>query len=138
MAKQAVQKPTKTNKPVQKKAVKQIQPIGKVYVFSGYNNTIVTITDLEGNTICWGTAGGNNFKGSKKSTPYASSVVGENTAKKAVALGIKEVTAYIKGVGSGKSQCVKALRNGGLLINKIVDVTPIAHNGCRPRKRRRV
>ena len=135
MAKKATAK--NANK-VKQKTNKQIQPMGKVYVFSGYNNTVVTITDLDGNTICWGTAGGNNFKGSKKSTPYASSIVGENTAKKAVALGVKEVSAYIKGVGSGKSQCVKALRNGGLIINKIVDVTPIAHNGCRPRKRRRV
>lgn len=129
---------TKNTIKVKPKSTKQIQPMGKVYVFSGYNNTVVTITDLDGNTICWGTAGGNNFRGSKKSTPYASAIVGENTAKKAVALGVKEVSAYIKGVGSGKSQCVKALRNGGLVINKIVDVTPIAHNGCRPRKRRRV
>lgn len=126
------------NVKTKKSSNKQIQQVGKAYIFSGYNNTIVTITDLEGNTICWGTGGNNNFKGSRKSTPYASSVVGENTAKQAVAMGLKEVTAYIKGVGAGKSQCVKALRNGGLIISKIVDVTPMPHNGCRPRKRRRV
>lgn len=135
MAKKEIVK--KENK-VKKNSSKEVMPQGKAYVFSGYNNTIVTITDLDGNTVCWGASGGNNFKGSRKSTPYAASVVGQNTAKDAVAKGIKEVSAYIKGVGSGKSQCVKALRNGGLIINKIVDVTPIAHNGCRPKKRRRV
>jgi len=130
-----VKKETKVKKT---SAKKEVMPQGKAYVFSGYNNTIVTITDLDGNTICWGASGANNFKGSRKSTPYAASVVGQNTARQAVTKGIKEVSAYIKGVGSGKSQCVKALRNGGLIINKIVDVTPTPHNGCRAKKRRRV
>jgi small subunit ribosomal protein S11 len=130
---------TTNKKTTKNKTARQAtSPMGKVYVNSGYNNTIVTVTDLEGNTVCWGSSGASNFKGSRKSTPFASTVVGENTAKQAVALGVKEVSAYIKGVGPGKSQAVKALRNGGLIINKIVDVTPIAHNGCRPRKRRRV
>lgn len=121
-----------------KKTTKNISPIGNAYIFSGYNNTIVTITDLDGNTVCWSTGGNSGFKGSRKSTPFAATVVGETAAKKAVELGVKEVSAYIKGVGSGKSQCVKALRNAGLVINKIVDVTPTTHNGCRPKKRRRV
>lgn len=114
-----------------------ISPAGRAYVLSGYNNTMVTISDIEGNTLCWGSSGTNSFKGSKKSTPFASTVVGENTAKAAVALGVREVAVFMKGVGAGKTQAVKALRNGGLIINQIVDVTPIAHNGCRPRKRRR-
>lgn len=130
--KEVVKKETKSKKS------KEVLPQGKAYISSGYNNTIVTITDLDGNTICWGTSGANSFKNSRKSTPYAASIVGQNAAKEAVSKGVKEVTAYIKGVGSGKSQCVKALRNGGLMINKIVDVTTIAHNGCRPKKRRRI
>ncbi len=129
-------KKTKVKKKVNKS--KSVPSVGNVYVFSGYNNTIVTVTDLDGNTVCWESGGTNNFKGSRKSTPYAASVVGESASKKAVALGMKEVTAYIKGIGSGKSQAVKAIRNGGLVINKIVDITPIAHNGCRPKKRRRI
>lgn len=129
---------TKATKVKKKKIQRQIPLIGVAYISSGYNNTIVTITDTTGNTLCWGSGGDANFKGSRKSTPYAAAIVGEKTAKKAVALGVKEVTAYIKGVGSGKSQCVKAIRNGGLVINKIVDVTSVPHNGCRPKKRRRV
>lgn len=128
----------RTNIKINKKPGKQINPLGNAYVFSGYNNTIVNITDLDGNTICWSSGGINNFKGSRKSTPYAATVVGEDVAQRASAMGVKEVTAYIKGVGAGKSQAVKALRNGGLVINKIVDVTPITHNGCRPKKRRRI
>ena len=130
-------KEVKAKTKIKKKSSKTIPAVGKAYVFSGYNNTIVTITDLEGNTVCWGSSGNSEFKGSRKSTPYAASVVGQDTARKASELGVKEVTAYIKGVGSGKSQCVKAIRNGGLIINKIIDVTPIAHNGCRARKVRK-
>jgi small subunit ribosomal protein S11 len=129
---------TKNKAVKNKKIEKIISRVGNAYIFSGYNNTIVTITDLEGNTVCWSSAGHVGFKGSRKSTPYAATVVGEEAAKKAVDLGVKEVTAYIKGVGNGKSQCVKALRNAGLIMNKIVDVTPTVHNGCRPKKRRRV
>jgi len=125
------------SKPKEKKE-KNIQPLGNAYVTSSYNNTLVTITDLDGGTICWGSSGNSGFKGSKKSTPYAATIVGESVARKASQIGVKEVTAYIKGIGSGKSQCVKSLRTGGLNINKIVDITPMAHNGCRPRKRRRV
>ncbi len=120
-----------------KSSNKNVPNIGKAYVYSGYNNTIVTITDIDGNTVCWGTSGHNNFKGSRKSTPYAATIVGENAAKQAYDLGMREVAAFMKGVGSGKSLAVKALRNGGLVITKITDITPIAHNGCRPKKRRR-
>lgn len=128
-------KPTKA--PVKTKT-KNVSPNGNVYVFSGYNNTIVTITDLSGNTISWGSAGYNNFKGSKKSTPYAATIVGEDVARRAYSNGLREVAVFLKGVGNGKVQCVKSLKNAGLIINKIVDTTPISHNGCRPKKRRRV
>lgn len=117
---------------------KIVNPYGIAYIFSGYNNTIVTISDSEGNTIAWGSGGKSSFKGSRKSTPYAATIIGENTAKDAIAMGLKEVEVRMKGVGSGKTQCVKALRNAGLGISKIVDVTATAHNGCRSRKRRRV
>jgi small subunit ribosomal protein S11 len=129
-------KPTKTTKTKTKKT--NVPPIGRAYIYAGYNNTIVNITDLDGNTICWETSGSNNFKGSRKSTPYAASVVGEKVAKKAVDMGVKEVSAFMKGVGTGKTLAVKALRNSGLVINKITDITPMAHNGCRAKKRRRM
>lgn len=130
-------------KPTTKKTNTRIKkgsagPIGRAYIYSGYNNTIVNITDLDGNTLCWGTSGSNNFKGSRKSTPYAASIVGENVAKQAFEMGVKEVSAFMKGIGTGKTLAVKALRNSGLVINKITDITPIAHNGCRPKKRRRM
>jgi len=138
MAKAKIVKTVKNKEKVKKVKSREVSAIGKAFIFSGYNNTIVTVTDLEGNTICWGSSGKNNFKGSRKSTPYAATVVGENVAKTALSKGVKEVAAYMKGVGSGKSQCVKALRNGGLVINRIIDITPMAHNGCRAKKRRRV
>lgn len=131
MAKQQKQK---TNK----KSNKQVGPYGIAYVYSGYNNTLVTITDASGNAVCWESGGSSNFKGSRKATPYAATIIGESAGKEAVATGLKEVEVRMKGVGSGKTQCVKALRNAGLGISKIIDVTPLPHNGCRPRKRRRV
>lgn len=121
------------------KKVNQVtNPFGIAYVYSGYNNTLVSITDSEGNAVCWESGGRSSFKGSRKATPYAATIIGENAAKDALSAGLKEVEVRMKGVGSGKSQCVKALRNAGLGISKIVDVTPLPHNGCRPRKRRRV
>lgn len=120
------------------KKSKSASPVGRAYVYSGYNNTIVTITDVDGNALCWGSSGANNFKGSRKSTPYAATVVGEKVAKNASDMGVKEISVFMKGVGNGKSLAVKALRNGGLVISKIVDITPIAHNGCRQKKRRKI
>jgi len=128
----------RVKKTIQKKSKVIIQPVGKAYVFTGYNNTIVSITNMNGDVVCWSTSGKSGFKGSRQSTPYAATIVGENAAKEALNKGIKEVSVYMKGVGNGKSQCVKAIRNAGLAINKIVDVTPIAHNGCRAKKRRRM
>lgn len=120
------------------KANKNIGALGIAYIYSGYNNTIVTLTDLEGNTIAWNSSGKAGFKGSKKSTPYAATVVGESVAKESYNYGLREIIVLLKGVGSGKAQAVKALRNGGLIINRIVDITPIPHGGIRPKKRRRV
>lgn len=128
----------KVKKTIQKKSKVTIQPVGKAYVFTGYNNTIVSITNMNGDVVCWSTSGKSGFKGSRQATPYAATVVGENAAKDALNKGVKEVSVYMKGVGNGKSQCVKAIRNAGLAINKIVDVTPMAHNGCRAKKRRRI
>jgi len=121
-----------------KKKVKKNIPIGVVHVNASFNNTIVTITDLQGNAITWSSAGGMGFKGSKKSTPYAAQVTAEDACKKAQELGLKTVSVELKGPGGGRESAVRALMSLGLVITSIKDVTPIAHNGVRPSKRRRV
>src|SRR3989337_2453182 len=110
---------------------------GKVYVNATFNNTLVTITDLEGNALGWSSSGAVGFKGARKSTPYAATTAVENLAKKLMVHGLKEVEVYIKGPGSGRDASIRALKNSGLAIKAIADVTPIPHNGPRPRKRRR-
>lgn len=121
----------------QKKVVKEIKE-GKVFVNATFNNTIVTITDIEGNTIGWSSSGSVGFKGARKSTPYAAATAVESLAKKVLERGLKEVEVYIKGPGVGRDAAIKALKNSGILIKSIADVTPIPHNGPRPRKKRRV
>lgn len=111
---------------------------GKVYITATFNNTIVTITDEAGNTIGWGSSGAAGFKGTRKSTPFAATSAVENVGKKVVALGLKTVDVYIKGPGAGRDAALKAIKNSGLSINQIADVTPIPHNGPRPKKKRRV
>lgn len=111
---------------------------GLVKVNASFNNTQVTITDEQGNTISWQTAGGMGFKGSRKSTPYAAQVAAEDAAKKAMDHGLKTVNVEVKGPGSGRESALRALQAAGLTVNMITDTTPIPHNGCRPRKRRRV
>ena len=111
---------------------------GAAHIHSSFNNTIVTITDVAGNAISWGSAGGLGFKGSKKSTPFAAGEVAETAAKKAMEHGLKTVEVYVKGLGSGREAAIRALQTAGLEISSIKDVTPIPHNGCRPPKRRRV
>ncbi len=111
---------------------------GQAHIKSTYNNTIVTITDMNGNTICWSTAGASGFKSAKKSTPYAASVVVKNIIDKAKAAGVKEVDVFVKGVGPAREAAIRALAANGLQIVSIKDVTPVPHNGCRPRKPRRV
>ena len=111
---------------------------GAAHIQSTFNNTIVTITDVEGNSISWASAGGLGFKGSKKSTPFAAQSAADVAANAAMEHGLKSVEVYVKGPGSGREAAIRALQAAGLEINMIKDVTPIPHNGCRPPKRRRV
>ena len=111
---------------------------GAAHICSSFNNTIVTITDVEGNAISWASAGGLGFRGSKKSTPFAAQMAAETAAKAAMEHGLKYVEVYVKGPGSGRESAIRALQVAGLEVNMIKDVTPIPHNGCRPPKRRRV
>ena len=111
---------------------------GIAHVQASFNNTIVTITDRQGNAVCWASAGSSGFHGSKKSTPFAAQIAAMNCAKKALEQGLKEVEVFVKGPGSGRESAIRALQQAGLTISAIKDVTPIPHNGCRPPKRRRV
>jgi len=111
---------------------------GKAYISAGFNNTLITLTDAEGNTLFSTSAGASGFKGSRKSTPYAAAFASESVAKKALQAGLKEVAVVVKGPGYGRISAIKALRGAGLRILSISDVTPIPHNGCRPKKTRRV
>jgi small subunit ribosomal protein S11 len=120
-----------------KKAARQVTK-AIAHVMASFNNTIVTITDLKGDTIVWSSAGGSGFKGSRKSTPFAAQIAAQMAAKKALDYGVKEVEVFVKGPGAGRESAIRALQAAGLNITAIKDVTPIPHNGCRPRKRRRV
>ena len=111
---------------------------GVAHVNSTFNNTMITITDAQGNTISWSSAGALGFKGSRKSTPYAAQVAAEDAAKKAAEHGMRTLEVEVRGPGSGRESALRALQAAGFLITSIRDVTPIPHNGCRPRKRRRV
>ncbi len=111
---------------------------GAAHIRSSFNNTIVTITDTQGNAISWASAGGLNFRGSRKSTPFAAQSAAETAAKAAMEHGLKTVEVYVKGPGQGREAAIRALQVAGLEITSIKDVTPIPHNGCRPPKRRRV
>lgn len=111
---------------------------GVVHIQCTFNNTLVTVTDSKGNVVAWSSAGSMNFKGSRKSTPFAAQVAAETAGKKAVDAGMKSVEVYIKGPGSGREAAIRAIQSSGLQISMIKDVTPIPHNGCRPPKRRRV
>ncbi|WP_300376843.1 30S ribosomal protein S11 [Henriciella sp.] len=122
---------------VRRRAKKNISS-GVVHVTSSFNNTMVTITDAQGNAISWSSAGAMGFKGSRKSTPYAAQVAGEDAAKKAMEHGLQTVEVNVRGPGSGRESALRALQAAGLTITSIRDTTPIPHNGCRPPKRRRV
>lgn len=115
-----------------------IDAIGVAHIKASFNNIIVTLTDVYGNTISWSSAGKNGFKGSRKNTPFAAQVSAENAAKEAYDLGLRRVDVFVKGPGSGREAAVRALNTSGLQILSIRDITPIPHNGCRPPKRRRV
>jgi small subunit ribosomal protein S11 len=118
--------------------VKKTVEKGRVYVTATFNNTIVTITDEGGNTLCWGSSGGVGFKGARKSTPFAATTAVEVAAKKALGFGLREVEVYIKGPGAGRDPALRALKSAGLMITMIADVTPMPHNGVRPKKKRRI
>ncbi len=111
---------------------------GIAHVHASFNNTIVTITDRQGNALCWATSGGSGFRGSRKSTPFAAQVAAERAGKSALEFGMKTLEVNVKGPGPGRESAVRALNNVGFKISSITDVTPIPHNGCRPPKRRRV
>lgn len=115
-----------------------VDAVGVAHIKASFNNVLVTITDVYGNTISWSSAGKNGFKGSRKNTPFAAQVTSEAAAKEAYDLGLKRVDVFVKGPGSGRDAAIRALNTAGLHIMSIKDITPIPHNGCRPPKRRRV
>jgi len=113
-------------------------PVGRAYIQSTFNNTLVTLTDPEGNVIAWGSSGSAGFKGSRKGTPYAAQMAAREAARKAMVHGLRQVDVYVKGPGSGREAAIRSLQSSGLYITGIRDVTPVPHNGCRPPKKRRV
>jgi small subunit ribosomal protein S11 len=128
-----------SNKPARKvrRARKKVVE-GKAFIQSTFNNTIITITDLQGNVIAWGSAGTGGFKGSRKGTPYAAQLAAQGAAKRAMDDGLRRLEVYIKGPGSGREAAIRALQASGITVSSIRDVTPIPHDGCRPRGKRRV
>lgn len=124
-------------KPAKKKAKKNV-PTGRCYIEAGFGNTIVTMTDIAGNTVCWSSAGMLGFKGSRKGTPFAAQVAAEDAAKKAIENGMKSVDVYLNGPGAGREPAIRALASAGLRVSTLRDITPVPHNGCRPPKRRRI
>jgi small subunit ribosomal protein S11 len=109
-----------------------------VHIFATFNNTIITITDNQGNTVAWGSAGSAGFKGSRKSTPFAARLAAEQAIKAALAMGLQEVDLFVKGPGPGRESAIRAVQAQGLKVTSITDITPVPHNGCRPPKKRRV
>lgn len=134
MAKQGSKKTTATRRRRDRKTVER----GAAHIQSTFNNTIVTITDTQGNAVSWASAGELGFRGSKKSTPFAAQTAAETAAKVAIDHGMKTIEVYVKGPGAGRESAIRALQTAGLEVTSIKDVTPIPHNGCRPPKRRRV
>ena len=127
-----------TKKVVKRRRERKVVEKGAAHIRSSFNNTMVTLTDLEGNALSWASSGGLGFRGSRKSTPYAAQTAAETAAKAAMEHGLKTVEVYVKGPGQGREAAIRALQTAGLEVVMIKDVTPIPHNGCRPPKRRRV
>ena len=127
-----------TKKVVKRRRERKVVEKGAVHIRSSFNNTMVTITDLEGNALSWASSGGLGFRGSRKSTPFAAQMAAETAAKAAMEHGLRTVEVYVKGPGQGREAAIRALQSAGLEVVMIKDVTPIPHNGCRPPKRRRV
>lgn len=125
-------------KAAKRKKVRRNVAVGTAHIKATFNNTMITITDTKGETLCWSSAGTTGFKGSRKSTPFAGQLAAQQVAEKAIKYGMKEVDVKVKGPGSGRESAITALQAAGLKIKSIEDVTPLPHNGCRPKKRRRV
>ncbi len=125
-------------RPKARRREKKVITTGKAYIQSTFNNTMVTLTDAQGNVIAWGSSGTAGFKGSRKGAPYAAQLAARDAAKKAMEHGLRQIEVYVKGPGSGREAAIRSLQAAGLTISTITDVTPIPHNGCRPPKRRRV
>ena len=138
MAKQAAKQQTKAAAAPKPKKVRRNVTVGIAYITATFNNTTVTITDTKGDTLCWASAGTSGFKGSRKSTPFAGQMAAQQAAEKARKYGMKDVEVRVKGPGSGRESAITALEAAGLKVKSIEDVTPLPHNGCRPRKKRRV
>jgi small subunit ribosomal protein S11 len=117
---------------------KRMVSSAQVHIYASFNNTIVTITDQQGNAVCWGSAGSAGFKGSRKSTPFAARLAAEQALKEAMSLGVQEVDLIVKGPGPGRESAIRAVQTMGIRVRSMSDVTPVAHNGCRPPKKRRV
>jgi small subunit ribosomal protein S11 len=127
-----------TRRTTSARKVKRTLSSGQIHIYASFNNTIITITDKQGNTVCWGSSGSAGFKGSRKSTPFAARLAAEQAIKAAASMGVQEVDVYIKGPGPGRESAIRAVQSLGLRVHSISDITPIPHNGCRPPKKRRV
>jgi small subunit ribosomal protein S11 len=133
LGKQKKKKTTRTRRRERKNVV-----VGQAHIQSTFNNTIISITDIQGNVVSWGSAGAQGFKGSRKSTPFAAQVTAEATARRAMEHGMRNIEVFVRGPGSGREAAIRSLQAAGLEVSAINDITPIPHNGCRPPKRRRV
>ena len=131
-------KAERTTRRASTRKAKRMLTAGQVHINASFNNTIVTITDAQGNTVTWGSAGSAGFKGSRKSTPFAARLAAEQAIKAAMAMGLQEADVYVKGPGPGRESAIRAVQATGLKVTAITDLTPVPHNGCRPRKKRRV
>lgn len=129
---------TKARQARARRRERKVVPRGTAYVQSSFNNTIVTLTDPQGNVLSWGSAGAMGFKGSRKSTPYAAQITGEGAARRAMEHGLRQVEVFVKGPGAGREAAIRSIQAAGIQVTAITDVTPIPHNGCRAPKRRRV
>ena len=129
---------TKPSRKSNVKKTKRSLSSATVHVFASFNNTIVTITDTQGNTLCWGSSGSAGFKGSRKRTPFAARLAAEQAIKTAQSMGVQEVELIVKGPGPGRESAIRAVQAAGIKVRSIADVTPVPHNGCRPPKKRRV
>ena len=127
----------KSSKPTKKRVVK-VEPVGKAFIFSSFNNCIISLTNNAGQVIAWSSAGKMGFRGSKKNTPYASQMAAEDCSKAAFDYGLRKVKVFVKGPGAGRESAIRAINASGIEVLEITDVTPLPHNGCRPPKRRRV